>query len=177
MTGVNTTNLTISNTGHPYMKIRSTNGGTPFIDFSNDSSTDYHARFILRDSTTLETMVNVFRTMGRFESFGSITANAGHFTLLSWNELVGRDRVWNIHIEGRTDPSLYLGYTNINGSNHMVALAGWSKRELKEEIREYDYELAYDQIQNMPIYSFRYKRDDDSIISKNVVYMLLHIYY
>ncbi|HOO57011.1 MAG TPA: hypothetical protein PLN69_09325 [bacterium] len=38
-------NLTYS--GNPSIEIRSTSGGTPFIDFSNDSSTDYDGRFIL----------------------------------------------------------------------------------------------------------------------------------
>lgn len=45
--------LQLSNTGNPGIELRSTAGGTPFIDFSANSSVDYHARLILSSESQL----------------------------------------------------------------------------------------------------------------------------
>lgn len=45
--GMNCSSLDIKSTGATSFELRSTNGGTPFIDFSNDATIDYDARFIL----------------------------------------------------------------------------------------------------------------------------------
>ncbi|QXJ39600.1 hypothetical protein BV455_02966 [Parageobacillus caldoxylosilyticus] len=46
--------LTISSASNPGLELRSTGGGTPFIDFSNDGSTDYDARIILNGDDVLD---------------------------------------------------------------------------------------------------------------------------
>jgi hypothetical protein len=47
-------NLTVSGSGNPGIELRSSSGGTPFIDFSNDGSTDYDARVILTGDDVLD---------------------------------------------------------------------------------------------------------------------------
>ena len=44
----------IEGQGNPRIEIRSQNGGTPYIDWSNDSTTDYDARLLLVDNNTLK---------------------------------------------------------------------------------------------------------------------------
>ncbi|MCX7716755.1 MAG: hypothetical protein N2Z73_04995 [Endomicrobia bacterium] len=48
-----TKNFHVQHTANPGIEIRDTDGGTPYIDFSNDASADYDGRFILSGDDTL----------------------------------------------------------------------------------------------------------------------------
>lgn len=46
--------LNLMASGNPNMELRSTNGGTPYLDFSNDTTVDYDMRLILNGNDELE---------------------------------------------------------------------------------------------------------------------------
>ncbi|MFA6450579.1 MAG: hypothetical protein WCX65_13990, partial [bacterium] len=48
-----TGNLNIAHTANPGLELRDTDGGTPFVDFSNDNAIDYDGRIILSADDTL----------------------------------------------------------------------------------------------------------------------------
>lgn len=50
---VQTGALVVTGAGSPGIELKSSNGGTPFIDFSNDTTVDYDARFILEGDNSM----------------------------------------------------------------------------------------------------------------------------
>jgi len=63
----------------PSIELRSTNGGDPYIDFSNDSSVDYDARIALTDNDTLTLSGTHLSTGGNnIIDIGSLEGNFGN---------------------------------------------------------------------------------------------------
>jgi hypothetical protein len=69
--GIVTASLSAQSNGYPGVEIRSLNGGTPYIDFSNAPSDviDYNARIILTGG-------NILQFVGEITTTGGITTNA-----------------------------------------------------------------------------------------------------
>jgi len=70
--------LTLTGTGNPGIELRSTNAGTPTIDFSNDGAIDYDARMILSSDDLLTVLGAVLRGSAGFQTdyCGRATASA-----------------------------------------------------------------------------------------------------
>ncbi|MBD1223298.1 phage tail spike protein [Virgibacillus halodenitrificans] len=100
--------LLLEQAGNPGIEVRSKDGGTPYIDFSNDAITDYHARLIL-DTLTRLAMRGI--TQLHFDTSDTTSFTGGGFTRLASmmskgaEFVVGADsnpRVWSKDIYNRT---------------------------------------------------------------------------
>jgi hypothetical protein len=67
--------IEIKSAGSPKLEIRSTDGGTPFIDFSNDASIDYDARIILVNSDILAVQGAIFDVNSGLRQNGNVILN------------------------------------------------------------------------------------------------------
>lgn len=139
-TGVDITGaLNISSSGNPSIELRSSGGGSPFIDFSNDSSIDYDARFILNGNDQIRLEGASFYISGNLDMGNSTIAGVTYLEG-QYGRIARSTDEWlrfnddNSHTSGvyfnqsvvRTDNALQVGSNGQYFSASQAGLVGYS---------------------------------------------------
>lgn len=128
--------ITSSGLNAPWMELRS-NGGTPFIDFSNDNSIDYDARIVLNGNDSLEVQGANLNVRASMAADGDIQSGG--------NTQPAKDNVQWLGQWGHAWATIIT-----------FGVQQQSDRNKKYQVNKIETNYAYDVVKDMDIYLYKY---------------------